>query len=75
MAMLYWCILMLSVTTFLVACASAASTWYREGATQDMTTADINGCQASAAKIGYGWVAGDDYLQRCMEAKGYRPAY
>jgi hypothetical protein len=73
-AMAHWCLLMLSVATLLAGCASAASTWYREGATQETTSGDIAACQARAGQIGYGLVAGDDYLQRCMEAKGYRAA-
>lgn len=68
-------LLLLSVAAFLVGCASAPSTWHREGATQEMTANDIAGCQTLGGQIGYGLVAGDDFVQRCMEARGYRPAY
>jgi hypothetical protein len=40
-----------------------------------VTSADVASCRAEAAQKGYGAVTTDDYLQRCMEAKGYRPSF
>ncbi len=58
----------------LVSCAGSPSTWQRPGATEEVISADIGTCRTEAAQNGYVAVAADDYLQRCMEAKGYRPS-
>jgi hypothetical protein len=59
----------------LASCASSPSSWQRPGTTEDVTNADITSCRATAAQNGYGAVTAADYLQRCMEAKGYRPSF
>jgi len=59
----------------LVSCARSPTSWQRPGATEDVTNADIASCRATAAQNGYGAVTTADYLQRCMEAKGYRPSF
>jgi hypothetical protein len=51
--MAHVCLLTMAVVTLLVGCASAVSTWQREGTTQEMTSADIAGCQAAAEQTGY----------------------
>jgi hypothetical protein len=63
------------LATLLVSCAGSSSSWQRPGATEDVTSTDLASCRAEAAQAGYGTVTTDDYLQRCMEAKGYRPSY
>ena len=63
------------LAAFLVSCAGNPGTWQRPGATENVTDADMASCRAEAAQKGYGAVAADDYLQRCMEAKGYRPSF
>ncbi len=66
---------MVLLATLVVSRARSPSTWQRLGATQDVTSADVASCRAEAAQKGYGAVTTDDYLQRCMEAKGYRPSF
>jgi hypothetical protein len=66
--------LTVAVATLPAGCTSKASIWHREGTTQEVTSADITAGRAGAEEDGYGLVAGADYLQRCIVAKGYRPA-
>lgn len=63
------------LAAFLASCARNPSAWQRPGATGEVISTDVASCRAEAAQKGYGAVTTDDYLQRCMEAKGYRPSY
>jgi hypothetical protein len=64
------------LAVLLAACATTASVWQRPGATDEAIKADIAACQGASAQSGYGQigVTAQDYVTRCMEAKGYRPS-